>query len=55
MYRLSKLVVRLSKTEKAAILRLAQAEKLPASTMARRLLLREAERRGIGCPLVQEA
>lgn len=48
MYRSRRLVVRLSDTEQEAIAKLAQVEKLPAATMARRLLLREAEKQGVG-------
>ena len=44
MYRTETLVIRLSKTEAAIIANLAKAERLPASTLARRLLLLEAER-----------
>lgn len=47
MYRTEKLVIRLDKAEKAIINRLAQIERLPASTLARRLLLMEAERHGL--------
>ncbi len=44
MTRTKKLVVRLDKSELAAVERLAEAERLPASTLARRMLLIEAER-----------
>jgi len=43
----ARLVVRLTGTEKTAINQLAALERLPASTLARRILLREAERRGL--------
>jgi len=45
MYRGNRLVIRLSATEREAVTRLAELERLPASTLARRLLLKEAERR----------
>ena len=45
MERTDRLVIRLSKVERAAVDRLAQAERLPASTLARRMLLKEADRR----------
>ena len=44
MYRNDKLVIRLNDHEAATVARLAEAERLPASTLARRLLLLEAER-----------
>ena len=44
MYRTEKLVVRLNRDEVAMISRLADSERLPASTLARRLLLLEAEK-----------
>jgi len=47
VYRSKRLVVRLDANEQRAILRLAKAERLPASTLARRLLLQEADRRGL--------
>ena len=47
MYRTKKVVVRLSAMEHCAVSSLARAEKLPAATMARRLLLQEAEQRGL--------
>ena len=47
MYRTEKLVIRLNRTERAAVEKLAMVERLPASTMARRLLLDEAEQRGL--------
>jgi hypothetical protein len=47
MYRAYRLVIRLNKTERAAIDNLARVERLPASTLARRLLLREADRHGL--------
>ena len=45
MYRVHKLIVRLGKEEQAAIQRLAEAERLPTSTLARRLLLQEVDRK----------
>lgn len=59
MYRGERLVVRLNVKERAAVERLAQQERLPASTLARRLLLQEADRRGVwpgveGQPLPRE-
>ena len=53
MYRTEALVIKLNKTERAAIEKLAKAERLPTSTMARRLLLGEAEQRGLIAPAVQ--
>jgi hypothetical protein len=50
MYRTSKLVVRLNEAEHEAIRRLAQTERMPASTLVRRLLLREVDRRGLWPP-----
>lgn len=47
MYRTEKLIIRLNKVERAAIHRLARMERLPVSTMARRLLLAEADERGL--------
>ncbi|MBN1815433.1 MAG: hypothetical protein JXA14_26610 [Anaerolineae bacterium] len=47
MYREDRLVIRLSDAERAAIERLAQAERLPASTLARSMLLQEVDRRGL--------
>jgi len=47
MYRTKRLVIRLSRAEQAVINRLAQVEQLPTSTLARRLLLLEAKRRGL--------
>lgn len=52
MGREDKLVIRLSTTERKAIDRLAQVERLPASTLARRMLLREVDRRGLWSPSV---
>lgn len=43
--RLSILAIRLSRRERETVEELARFEKLPASTLARRLLLKEAERR----------
>ena len=50
MCRTEKLVIRLNESERAAINRLAQVERLPASTLARRLLLHEVDRRGLWPP-----
>jgi hypothetical protein len=50
MGREDKLVIRLSTAERAAIDRLAQAERLPAATLARRMLLCEIDRRGLWPP-----
>lgn len=47
MYRTQKLIIRLHKHERAVIDRMAQIERLPSSTLARQLLLKEAERRGL--------
>jgi len=47
VYRSKRLVVRLDANEQCAILSLAKAERLPVSTLARRLLLEEADRRGL--------
>lgn len=47
MYRENRLVIKLSDSERAAIERLAQLERLPASTLARRMLLQEVDRRGL--------
>lgn len=47
MRRADRLVIRLSGTEKSAIVRLARVERLPASTLVRRLILKEVERRGL--------
>lgn len=55
MYRNEKLVIRLSDREAAAVIRLAEAERLPASTLARRLLLLEAERTVKQTPETAEA
>jgi len=45
--RKQKLVVRLTAAERRAINALAAIEKLPPSTLARRLLLQEIDRRGL--------
>jgi len=50
MYRTERLVIRLSKAEHTAISELARVERLAASTLARRLLLMEADRRGLSPP-----
>jgi hypothetical protein len=50
MGRQDKLVIRLSAAERAAIDRLAQVERLPASTLARSMLLREVDCRGLWSP-----
>jgi hypothetical protein len=47
MGREDKLVIRLSTAEREAIDRLAQVERLPASTLARKMLLCEVDRRGL--------
>jgi hypothetical protein len=47
MNRDDRLVIRLSAIERAAIERLAQAERLPALTLTRRMLLHEIDRRGL--------
>ena len=47
MYRDERLVVRMNRAEKDVVERLARVEHLPASTLARRLLLNEAERHGL--------
>ena len=48
MYRTKRLVVRLSNEESQIINRLARAERLPVSTLTRRLLLCEAEKKNFG-------
>ena len=47
------LAIRLDQDERAIVWRLAQAERLPASTLARQLLLKEAERRGLLSSIVE--
>jgi hypothetical protein len=47
MYRNDRIVIRLNEVERQVIDALAQMERLPASTLARRRLLLEAEQRGI--------
>jgi hypothetical protein len=47
MLRNSVLVIRLTQDERAAIRRLARSERLPDSTLARQLLLKAAEQRGL--------
>jgi predicted transcriptional regulator len=47
MRRRRKLTIRLSRDERAAVDALAQAERLPTSTLARRLLLLAVDRRGL--------
>ena len=47
MLRTNVLAIRLTRGERATIDRLAQAERLPASTLARRLLLQEADQRDL--------
>ena len=47
MLRTNMLVIRLTQIERATINSLAESEKLPVSTFARRLLLKEADRRGL--------
>jgi predicted DNA binding CopG/RHH family protein len=44
-HRTKRLVIRLTESEAAAVKRLAHTERLPASTLARQLLLREVDRR----------
>lgn len=55
MMRTERLVIRLNRAEAAAVDRLAEAERLPVSTLARRLLLLEAEkpRRSLPAPRIQ--
>jgi len=53
MYRIDRLVIRLHRVERTAINRLAEVEQLPASTLARRMLLQEAQRRGLFPPADQ--
>ena len=50
MNREDQLVIRLSTAERMAINRLAQVERLPASTLARRMLLHEVDRCGLWPP-----
>lgn len=47
MYRNKTLVIKLNTNERLAVKRLAAREHLPPSTMARQMLLKEAERRGL--------
>jgi hypothetical protein len=47
MYRDCRMVIRLRADEKEAIARLAEIVRLPPSTLARKLLLDEADRRGV--------
>ena len=54
MYRNERLVIRLNDREAEAVSRLAEAERLPASTLARRLLLIEAERAVMQRPATAE-
>jgi hypothetical protein len=54
MCRTDRLVIRLSAAERAAIHRLAQVERLPVSTLARRMLLHEVDRRGLWPSQAQE-
>ena len=44
MYRSEKLVIRLTVAERGQIMRLAEAERIPPSTLARSILLKQAER-----------
>ena len=46
MLRTNMLVIRLTQIERAALDNLARSERLPVSTFARQLLLKEADRRG---------
>ena len=55
MIRTERLVVRLSKSEREEIDALAQDKRLPASTMARAILLREAAARASGEKAMQRA
>ncbi len=43
MYRGEKLVIRLTVTEREQIMRLAEAERIPPSTLARSILLKQAQ------------
>ena len=43
MYRSEKLVIRLTVTEREQIMRLAEAERIPPSTLARSILLKQAD------------
>jgi hypothetical protein len=47
MSKTNRLVILMTESEREAIERLAKAEKLPASTFARRRLLLEADQRGL--------
>lgn len=47
MARTHRLVIRLSTCERTAITALAKMERLPPSTLARRMLLQEIDRRGL--------
>ena len=47
LYRNERLVIRLRGDERSAIYRLAETERLPPSTLARKMLLDEAYRRGL--------
>jgi hypothetical protein len=55
MQRTDRIVIRINAVERQVIDALAQAEKLPASTLARRRLLFEAEQRGIVPRLLENA
>ena len=47
MYRYKRIIIRLSKDEHDIVNKLAQFERLPISTMTRRLLLKEASEQNI--------
>jgi hypothetical protein len=47
VYRENRMVIKLNTNEKEAIARLAKVVRLPPSTLARKMLLDEAERRGL--------
>jgi hypothetical protein len=51
----TRLTIRLTEAERGAVDALAQAERLPTSTLARRLLLLEADERGLWPDEVQDA
>ena len=53
MLRTNMLVVRLTQIERAAIDKLAESERLPVSTFARQLLLKECDRRGFLIEIVR--
>lgn len=51
--RTERLVILLSERERKVVGKLAEVERLPTSTLARRMLLSAAERRGVVVPPVQ--